>query len=235
MCRNIRPLNNFEPPATRDEVTAAALQYVRKVAGTTKPSQANEEVFYAAVKEIAHITEHLLDDLVTAAASLESVQSKDLGTSVEIRVRHADGHWIPVEARGWSGVHDHRIRGTVVVLRLIHDRGAWRVTAGDARARLALSYAAQAGFDIPLARASLEAAVAAEPDNALAWARLGEAQLMQGDVRAAARPSSPQVSSVRCERSAVPASSNGMIPFPPVACIRRSATAIGTSPPSTSP
>ena len=67
MCRNIRPLNNFEPPATRDEVTAAALQYVRKVAGTTKPSQANEEVFYAAVKEIAHITEHLLDDLVTAA------------------------------------------------------------------------------------------------------------------------------------------------------------------------
>ena len=67
MCRNIRPLNNFEPPASRDEVTAAALQYVRKVAGTTKPSQANEAVFYAAVKEIAHITEHLLDDLVTTA------------------------------------------------------------------------------------------------------------------------------------------------------------------------
>ena len=51
MCRNIRPLNNFEPPASRDEVTAAALQYVRKVAGTTKPSQANEAAFYAAVKE----------------------------------------------------------------------------------------------------------------------------------------------------------------------------------------
>ncbi len=67
MCRNIRPLNNFEPPATRDEVTAAALQYVRKVAGTTKPSQANEDVFYAAVKEIAHITEYLLADLVTTA------------------------------------------------------------------------------------------------------------------------------------------------------------------------
>ena len=47
MCRNIRPLNNFEPPATSDEVTAAALQYVRKVAGTTKPSQANEDAFYA--------------------------------------------------------------------------------------------------------------------------------------------------------------------------------------------
>ncbi|MCW2772633.1 MAG: hypothetical protein JWN91_959 [Nocardioides sp.] len=67
MCRNIRPLNNFEPPATRDEVTAAALQYVRKVSGTTKPSQANQEVFDRAVREIAHITEHLLDDLVTTA------------------------------------------------------------------------------------------------------------------------------------------------------------------------
>ena len=67
MCRNIRPLNNFEPPATRDEVTAAALQYVRKVSGTTKPSQANREVFERAVAEIAHLTQHLLDDLVTTA------------------------------------------------------------------------------------------------------------------------------------------------------------------------
>ena len=67
MCRNIRPLHNFEPPATTDEVTAAALQYVRKVAGTTKPSKANEEAFHAAVREIAHITQHLLDDMVTTA------------------------------------------------------------------------------------------------------------------------------------------------------------------------
>src|SRR4051794_34888664 len=67
MCRNIRPLNNFEPPATRDEVTAAALQYVRKVSGTTKPSQANQDAFDRAVREIAHVTEHLLDDLVTTA------------------------------------------------------------------------------------------------------------------------------------------------------------------------
>ena len=67
MCRNIRPLNNFEPPASRDEVTAAALQYVRKVAGTTKPSQANEAAFNRAVAQIAHITEHLLDELVTTA------------------------------------------------------------------------------------------------------------------------------------------------------------------------
>ena len=67
MCRNIRPLNNFEPPATTDEVRAAALQYVRKVSGTTKPSQANQEAFDRAVEEIAHITTHLLEDLVTTA------------------------------------------------------------------------------------------------------------------------------------------------------------------------
>ncbi len=67
MCRNIRPLNNFEPPATSDEVHAAALQYVRKVAGATKPSKANEAVFNRAVEEIAHITAHLLEDLVTTA------------------------------------------------------------------------------------------------------------------------------------------------------------------------
>lgn len=67
MCRNIRPLHNFEPPATNDEVAAAALQFVRKVSGTTKPSAANQEAFDHAVTEIAHITRHLLDDLVTNA------------------------------------------------------------------------------------------------------------------------------------------------------------------------
>jgi hypothetical protein len=67
MCRNIKVLNNFEPPATSDEVRAAALQYVRKVSGTTKPSAANEAAFEAAVDEIAHITGHLLDALVTKA------------------------------------------------------------------------------------------------------------------------------------------------------------------------
>ena len=68
MCRNIRPLNNFEPPATSREVQDAALQFVRKVSGTTKPSAANQETFDRAVAEIAHITGHLLDDLVTVAA-----------------------------------------------------------------------------------------------------------------------------------------------------------------------
>lgn len=67
MCRNIRPLNNFEPPASRDEVAAAALQYVRKVSGTTKPSAANQAAFDHAVREIAHVTEHLLEQLVTTA------------------------------------------------------------------------------------------------------------------------------------------------------------------------
>jgi hypothetical protein len=67
LCRNIRPLNNFAPPATNDEVAAAALQFVRKVSGTTKPSQANQAAFDHAVAEIAHTTRHLLEDLVTTA------------------------------------------------------------------------------------------------------------------------------------------------------------------------
>lgn len=67
MCRNIRPLNNFEPPATSQEVHDAALQYVRKVSGTTRPSAANQEAFDRAVHEIAHATQHLLDGLVTVA------------------------------------------------------------------------------------------------------------------------------------------------------------------------
>lgn len=67
MCRNIRTLHNFEPAATSDEVQAAALQYVRKIAGTTKPSKANTEAFDRAVAEVAHATQHLLDALVTSA------------------------------------------------------------------------------------------------------------------------------------------------------------------------
>ena len=61
MCRNIRPLNNFAPPATPDEVRAAALQYVRKVSGTTKPSAANQAAFDRAVEEVAEVTARLLD------------------------------------------------------------------------------------------------------------------------------------------------------------------------------
>ncbi len=67
MCRNIHTLHNFEPAATSEEVRAAALQYVRKVSGSTRPSKANQAAFDHAVEEIAHATQHLLDHLVTNA------------------------------------------------------------------------------------------------------------------------------------------------------------------------
>ena len=67
MCRNIRQLHNFEPPATEDEVQAAALQYVRKVAGSTRPSQANQAAFDRAVAAVAAATSELLAELVTSA------------------------------------------------------------------------------------------------------------------------------------------------------------------------
>ena len=67
MCRNIRPLHNFEPPATHEEVEAAALQFVRKISGYTKPSQANAEAFERAVEEVAAASARLLDALETNA------------------------------------------------------------------------------------------------------------------------------------------------------------------------
>jgi hypothetical protein len=67
MCRNIRTLHNFDPPASDEEISAAALQYVRKISGYNKPSQANAEAFEKAVEEVAAISTRLLDELVTAA------------------------------------------------------------------------------------------------------------------------------------------------------------------------
>ena len=67
MCRNIRTLHNFEPPATDDEIHASALQYVRKISGSTKPSKANTEVFERAVGEVVAATRRLLDELVSSA------------------------------------------------------------------------------------------------------------------------------------------------------------------------
>jgi hypothetical protein len=69
MCRNIRTLYNFEPPATNDEISAAALQYVRKISGFTKPSQANQEAFARAVEAVAAVSEQLLGELSTSAPS----------------------------------------------------------------------------------------------------------------------------------------------------------------------
>jgi hypothetical protein len=77
MCRNIRPLHNFAPPATKEEVHAAALQYVRKVSGSSKPSQANAAAFDRAVLEVAGATQRLLDSLVTSA------QPKDRAVEAE--------------------------------------------------------------------------------------------------------------------------------------------------------
>jgi hypothetical protein len=68
MCRNIHTLYNYEPPATEEEVRAAALQYVRKVSGFTKPSRANEEAFARAIEEVADSTSRLIASLVTSAA-----------------------------------------------------------------------------------------------------------------------------------------------------------------------
>ena len=67
MCRNIKILYNFQPPTSEDEVHAAAVQYVRKVSGMTKPSMANEATFERAVEAITTVTQQLLDDLVTQA------------------------------------------------------------------------------------------------------------------------------------------------------------------------
>jgi hypothetical protein len=68
MCRNIRTLYNFEPPATEDEVRAAALQFVRKISGFTRPSHANTEAFDRAVQEVAAVSLRLLEELSTTAA-----------------------------------------------------------------------------------------------------------------------------------------------------------------------
>jgi hypothetical protein len=67
MCRNIRTLYNFDPPVTADEIQAASLQFVRKVSGFTKPSQANQAAFDRAVHDVAHAVHHLMEALVTSA------------------------------------------------------------------------------------------------------------------------------------------------------------------------
>ncbi|MCA9599510.1 MAG: DUF2277 domain-containing protein [Myxococcales bacterium] len=77
MCRNIRPLFNFDPPTTEDEVRAAALQYVRKVSGSTKPSRVNEDAFHEAVEQITRVTEQLLSRLRTSAPPKNREEERD--------------------------------------------------------------------------------------------------------------------------------------------------------------
>ena len=90
MCRNIRPLNNFDPPATADEIHDAALQYVRKIAGSSKPSAANRSAYELATAMVADATQKLIDNLVS------NQPSKNRATEAEIRrtknkVRFANG------------------------------------------------------------------------------------------------------------------------------------------------
>jgi hypothetical protein len=85
VCRNIRTLYNFEPPATADEVRDAALQYVRKISGFSRPSQANQEVFDRAVTEVAGVSRQLLNDLRTSA----SPRNRELEVA-KLRLRRAN-------------------------------------------------------------------------------------------------------------------------------------------------
>jgi hypothetical protein len=85
MCRNIRTLHNFEPPATAEEVQAAAVQYVRKVSGSTRPSQANQAAFDRAVREVTLATQRLLDGLSTSAPpknrEVEAAKARERATA----------------------------------------------------------------------------------------------------------------------------------------------------------
>jgi hypothetical protein len=97
MCRNIQTLYNFEPPATEDEVRAAAVQFVRKVSGFTKPSQANAEAFARAVDEVAAATARLLAELVTTAPA------KDREVEAERRRARSAGRYAPSAAAARAG------------------------------------------------------------------------------------------------------------------------------------
>ncbi len=85
MCRSIKPLFNFEPPVTEDEIAAAALQYVRKISGFTRPSKVNEAVFLAAVEEIAATSRRLLDSLETNAPARDREEE-----AIKARARAAE-------------------------------------------------------------------------------------------------------------------------------------------------
>ena len=112
MCRNIRPLHNFEPPATEDEVRAAALQYVRKISGYAKPSKANEAAFERAVDAVAAASSRLLDELKTKApprdreieAARARARAAERYGTAPARARGAG------EARGGRAARDGRSR-----------------------------------------------------------------------------------------------------------------------------
>ena len=86
MCRNIKPLYNFEPATTHDEIRNAAVQFVRKVSGMTKPSKVNEEAFERAIHDITHSVEHLLSSLVTTASPKNRAVRADRSDVWQVRV-----------------------------------------------------------------------------------------------------------------------------------------------------
>lgn len=96
MCRAIKTLHNFSPPATDEEIRASSLQFVRKLSGFTKPSQANESAFNRAVDEVAHAAHHLLESLVTNAPArnreIELVKAKARSAKRFGRVHNGNGH-----------------------------------------------------------------------------------------------------------------------------------------------
>src|SRR5256885_11802442 len=96
MCRAIKTLHNFSPPASDDEVRASSLQFVRKLSGFTKPSQANEAAFNRAVDEVAHAAHHLLESLVTNAAprnrEIEATKAKAQSAKRFGHVHNGNGH-----------------------------------------------------------------------------------------------------------------------------------------------
>src|SRR3954471_21332527 len=91
MCRNIRPLFNFAPPATEEEIRAAALQYVRKVSGVLKPSQANQAEFERAVAEVSEVTQRLVDTLVTHAPPRDREEERQKAKARNVRRFGATG------------------------------------------------------------------------------------------------------------------------------------------------
>lgn len=91
MCRNIKTLHNFKPPATSQEIQASSLQFVRKLSGFTKPSKANEEAFTRAVEQVTRAAHELLDSLVTSAPPRDrEVEAAKARTRSKVRFRQAD-------------------------------------------------------------------------------------------------------------------------------------------------
>jgi len=96
MCRAIKTLHNFSPPATNDEIRASSLQFVRKLSGFTKPSKANEEAFNRAVDEVSHAAHHLLESLVTNAPprnrEVDVAKAKARSAKRFAHVHNGNGH-----------------------------------------------------------------------------------------------------------------------------------------------